>query len=120
MSNQHVKTMTEAAELDRAYYGSYYTIAGAGGDLDEWVEGITAMLEERGIGTPREFFTTTGAAVNLFAGGDELVDADDQFPLDLTFLMFSLDGLDCGRLAIFKLLAGDRWFDDVIDNMRRG
>lgn len=38
---------------------------------------------------------------------------------DLTCLMFPLDGLDCGRLAMFRLRAQDKWFDDIVDNNQR-
>ena len=34
---------------------------------------------------------------------------------DFLYLV-GLDGLDVGKLAIFKLQMGDRWFDDVVDN----
>ena len=41
---------------------------------------------------------------------------DNAYPDDLTFLMFPLTGLNMGRLAIFKILMSDRWFDDIVDN----
>ena len=41
---------------------------------------------------------------------------DNRYPDDITFLAFPLDGLDIGKLAMFKLKMGDRWFDDIIDN----
>lgn len=105
------------ANLEQAYVGSFYTIAGAGGDLNEWVEGYEKLLEEHEIGKPREWFISTGLDVNAFAGLDLVADRD-QFQDDLTFLLFPLDGLDVGKLAMFKLMMRDRWFDDVIDNMR--
>lgn len=107
----------ETANLASAFEGSYYTILGAGGDLSEWTEGISDVLAERGIGTPANFYTTTGAAINAFAEARGEVAPDNHFPADLTVLMFPLDGLDGGKLAIFRLMAGDRWFDDVVDNM---
>lgn len=36
-----------------------------------------------------------------------------------TFLMFPLDGLDISKLAIFRLQARDKWFDDIVDNNQR-
>jgi len=111
-----ITTFTSPADLEEAYRGSYYTITGAGGDLADWVDAYTNLLEAAGIGAPRAWFTTTGAAVNGYADPDH---PDDAFPLDLTFLMFPLDGLEVGRLAIFKVRMMDRWFDDIVQNMRR-
>lgn len=43
-----------------AYKGSYYTILGCGGGLDEWTTGYTQFLEKAGIGTPKQFITFRG------------------------------------------------------------
>lgn len=114
------RTITQA-DLAAAQGGSFYTICGAGGDLTEWVEGYEKMLAEQEIGKPTEWFQTTGAAVNTFrrttARGEE-VHPRDAFQDDLTILLFPLDGLDVGRLAMFRLRMEDRWFDDVLANMR--
>lgn len=99
--------------LRRADDGSWYTIIGAGGDLAEWTAGYEAWLAEQNIGKPVAWFTTNGGAVNAYAGQPA-----DPYPSDLTFLLFPLDGLDIGRLAMFKVARGDRWFDDVIANHR--
>jgi hypothetical protein len=112
-----VLSTLSSADLQKAYEGSYYFIAGAGGDLDEWVTGYNGLLAEEGIGEPKAWFKTTGASVNLYAGPS--LECRDYFQEDLVILLFPLDGLDGGKLALFKLRAQDRWFDDVIDNMRR-
>lgn len=105
----------EIANLNEAYSGSYFTILGAGGPAEEWVNGVNGMLEDEGVGTPVKWFRTSGAAVNSFAGEG----IRDPFPNDLTILMFPLDGLDVGRLSILRLSMPDfKWFDDVVDNMR--
>lgn len=106
-------TTIKKADLTQAYDGSYYTIAGCGGPLIEWVDGINRILAEEGIGKPVAWYKTKGRDVNAFAG-----ETTDPFQDGITLLMFPLDGLDVGRLAILKLRMGDRWFDDVIDNMR--
>lgn len=109
------------ADLKKAKTGSWYFIAGAGGPVSEWVQGYNDLLEKEGIGRPAEWFRTTGAAVNEYVT-DLLgtpVHPQDRFPLDLGCLLFPLDGLDAGRLALFKIRMGDRWFDDVVANMRR-
>lgn len=109
-----------ANDLQAAYDGSFYTILGAGGEISEWVNGYNGLLAEEEIGEPTDWFRTTGESLNRFAeqGGNEIAPRD-QFPADLTVLMFSLEALNVGRLAMFKLRMEDRWFDDVIQNMRR-
>jgi hypothetical protein len=103
------------ADLVTAYQGSYYTILGAGGDLSQWVAGYTDMLQAAGCGTPGHWYTTTGQAINEYAATKGTV--SDPFQADLTALMFPLDGLNGGILAMFKLQNGDRWFDDIVNNM---
>lgn len=105
-------------DLQQAYEGSWFTIVGAGGDLMDWVNGINAMLEEEGIGKPQQWYSTIGCHVNTFAGSIPRPDRD-YFPHDLSILLFSLDGLDMGKLAVWRLRTDGRWFDDVIQNMRR-
>lgn len=109
----------DARDLARADDGSFYTIAGVGGDPQEWVDGYIGLMAERGIAAPAAWFTTTGAAVNRYAerkkGG--FVVERDLFADDLTFLLFPLDGLDPSKLPLFKLQMQDRWFDDIVANM---
>lgn len=103
-------------DLEQAEVGSFYTIRGAGGDLAEWVNGLTEMLEKHGVGKPEKWWQTTGRAVNDYAKPKR---PDEVFPDDLVILMFSLDGLNVGRLALFRFGMGDVWFDDMVQNMRR-
>ena len=105
--------------LEQAYRGSWYCIAGVGGDPQEWVAGYNAWLAEAEVGQPTRWLLATGAQVNAYAqqGGDVAEPA--TFRDDLTLLLFPLDGLNVSRLAMFKIAHGDRWLDDVIDNMRR-
>lgn len=114
----------EFADVDRlaeACEGSWYFIAGAGGDPQEWVSGYEDLMERQDIGKPMKWYRTNGASVNSFALSDRAseVAERDRFPGDLTCLLFPLDGLNIGQLAIFKVGMQDRWFDDVIGNMRR-
>mgnify|MGYP005896652539 CR=1 FL=1 len=101
--------------FNAAYDGSYYTILGCAGDLNEWTAGYQELLEARGIGTPKEFVTFKGADMNEIYG----LTGNNAYDEGLTFLMFPLDGLDVPKLAIFRLQAGDKWFDDIVDNNRR-
>lgn len=98
-----------------AHKGSYYTILGCGGGLDEWTTGYTQFLEKAGIGTPKQFITFRGADMNMNYG----LIGNNAYQDNLTCLMFPLDGLNAGRLAMFRLRMGDKWFDDIVDNNRR-
>lgn len=113
--------MKPMENLADAHKGSYYTILGTGGDLQEWVDGYNDMLQEAEIGLPTEWYFTNGAAINYFAtrSGSQVLAPNDRFQDNMTALMFPLEGLDVGKLAIFKLNMQDRWFDDIVDNMRR-
>lgn len=98
--------------LRKAYDGSYYTITGAGGDLQEWKDGYASMLAEQEIGVIAEWVDFTGKDMN-----DEFnLTGTTRYPDDLHFLAFPLNGLNVGKLAIFKIKMGDRWFDDIVDN----
>ena len=109
-----IKTMG-SKDIRKAYEGSYYTIIGAGGDLNEWMEGYQGLLDKEGIGKVKQWYKTTGKVINdawdLYG--------NNRFKSNLTVLMFPLDGLNVGKLALFKLKMNDRWFDDVIDNSVR-
>jgi len=102
-------------DLGIAYEGSWYTIIGAGGDLKEWMNGYEELMKKQGIGKPSGWYTFSGSDVNITFRPI----GHHRFKSDLTFLAFPLDGLDIGKLAIFKLQMQDRWFDDIIDNMER-
>lgn len=100
--------------LEKAYNGSYYTITGCGGDLDEWKEGYQDLLNKEEIGTIREWIEFTGKDIN-----EELeLEGNNRYQDDLHFLAFNLDGLNIGKLALFKIKMQDRWFDDIVDNLR--
>ena len=101
--------------LEKAYKGSYYTIAGCGGDLEEWKKGYQELLDKEEIGTIKEWITFKGKDMNETYN----LTGRNAYPEDITFLAFSLDSLNVGKLAIFKLKMQDRWFDDIVDNNRR-
>lgn len=113
-----VLSVSRQRQLEMAYDGSFYFIAGCGEPISEWIEGYEKLLDEAGIGKPVRWYQTTGAAVNRYAGDIPRPDTD-YFQEDVTCLLFPLNGLHTGKLAIFKLRMEDRWFDDVIQNMRR-
>lgn len=104
--------------LRRAYDGSYYTIMGCVGpefNLDEWKSGFEAMLADAGIGKPTEWIEFTGADMNY----EFELSGTNAYADDLHFLAFPLTGLNVSKLAMFKLRMGDRWFDDIVENLLR-
>lgn len=107
--------MTKVIDFAKLYEGSWYTIVGPRGDLEEWKAGYQKMFNEHGIGTIKEFVTFKGKDMNEVYG----LTGNNRYQDDLTFLAFSLDGLNMGKLAMFKIALGDRWFDDIVDNNRR-
>lgn len=116
MTEEQTQTKIPTALLDEAMTGSWYTIAGCGGDLNAWTAGYEELMAKEGIGKPIAWYWTTGAAINEFAGS--VKNPDQRFGPDLTVLLFPLDGLNVGKLAMFKLAMQDRWFDDIVENMR--
>lgn len=101
--------------LRRAYEGSYYTITGCGGDLQEWKSGYAEMLADAGIGKPTEWIEFAGADMNY----EFELYGTNAYDDDLHFLAFPLTGLNVSKLAMFKLRMGDRWFDDIVENLLR-
>jgi hypothetical protein len=112
-----MKHLSTKDDLQRAYNESWYFVAGCGGDLVEWVKGYETLLTRQKIGKPVGWYRTTGAVVNEFAGASFIERRGNPFQPDTVCLLFPLDGLNAGRLAIFKLRMEDRWTDDVVDNM---
>lgn len=101
---QHI-SLNEVKELSNNNY-EHLIIQGCGGDLDDWVKGITTMLKDEGI--VKETFSFD--KVYCFENGD------------LTNLAFALDneGINMSKLAMFRLNIrqefGAMWLSDYIDN----
>lgn len=91
---------------------SAFTVEGAGGNLDDWMQGLNKLLAENEIGQVDTFYTFSGKLMNDMYG----LTGKNRYPDNFTFLCFKLDGLDVGKLAIFKLSFGARWLDDIVDN----
>lgn len=98
--------------LKRAYDGSYYTISGAGGEIKDWKDGYAELLCKEGIGTITEWIEFSGKDMNE----EFKLTNKNRYPDSFQFLAFPLSGLDVGKLAMFRLRMGDRWFDDIVDN----
>ena len=101
--------------FDEMYNGSYYTILGCGESLDEWIENYEKWLKQGEIGIPKNWYKFTGKQMNDKYG----LYGNVAYPKDLICLSFPLDGLNTGKLAIFKIEYQDRWFDDIVDNNKR-
>ena len=103
------------ADFDRMYEGSWYTISGCGGDIKEWKDGYQDLLDKEGIGKITEWAEFTGAEMNA----KYHLTGKNAYPSNFHFLAFPLDGLDVGKLAMFKIRMADRWFDDIVSNNAR-
>ena len=91
---------------------SAFTIEGAGGDLNEWCIGLNEMLAKENIGQVKTFYTFSGQLMNETYG----LTGSNAYPDNFVFLCFMLDGLNVGKLAMFKMKFGARWLDDIVDN----
>lgn len=112
MTKYELKEATTPSELLSLTDNSAFTIEGAGGDLNEWCVGLNEMLAKENIGQVKTFYTFTGKLMNETYG----LTGNNAYQNDLTFLCFMLDGLDIGKLAMFKMKFGARWLDDIVDN----
>ena len=98
-------SLDEVKELANNNY-EHLIFQGCGGDLDDWVDGITNMLKEEGIVSDNFSFDK----VYSFKNGD------------LTNLAFALNSGDIsiGKLSIFRLKIrqdfGAMWLSDYCDN----
>lgn len=97
-------------DLNKLYGGSAYTVIGVGGDINEWLDGYEKLLGKEGIGKPKQWYKFSGKLFNNHYNTNFFEDK-------MVFLAFPLDGLHVGKLAMLKLQLGDRWFDDVVDNL---
>lgn len=112
MSNVKLIKVTDAGLLKELASASAFTIEGAGGDLKEWMEGLNGEMTKLNIGTVNTFYTFKGKLMN----DTYALTGKNKYQDTLTFLCFRLDGLDVGKLAIFKMQFGARWLDDIVDN----
>jgi len=98
-------SLEEVKELRNNNY-EYLVIQGCGGDLVDWIFGITDMLKDEGIVSDSFSFDK----IYFFENGDLT---------NLAFPLASKD-IDMGKLAIFRLKIrndfGAMWLSDYIDN----
>ena len=107
---------TAGSEMFQQFYdGSYCTMIGAGSTdgHKDWFDGINKALKEDKVGQIKTLYVFRGREMNEFFD----LEGDNRYKDDLTFICFPLDGLDIGRLTMFKLKSEMRWFDDICDNL---
>lgn len=109
-----MKVIERKEFFEKAYKGCYYTIEGCGGDINVWKTEYAKMLKDEGIGNIEDSDWTefNGNDMNAFY---KLV-GNVKYPNNFTFLAFPIINLNTGKLAMFKLSQGDRWFNDIVDN----
>ena len=98
-------TCSEVKELRNGKY-EYLILQGCGGDLNDWVDGITKLFREQGI-------------IDDSFSFDEVYTFENN---NLTNLAFGLNSkkINMGKLAPFRLIIredfGAMWLSDYIDN----
>ena len=84
-------------------------LLGAGGSLDEWIEGITSLLNSEEIIKSRD-------PKEIFMGAYELTTSGGRTDLALVFNT-KKNNIDIGKMAMWRLKFGDTsWVSDYLDN----
>ena len=98
-------------ELSRRSHSEGIVLLGAGGNTNEWIEGVSEMLFDEGIATtksPSDLFR--GAYILKTSGGRN----------DLALLFNKPFPADLGRMAMWRLRFGDcSWVSDYVVNYRK-
>lgn len=86
-------------------------LLGAGGDLKDWINGVSSQLYDQGI-------ATSGNPSDLWSGAYELKTSGGRTDLALEFKRSS-NSLNVGKLAMWRLQFGDAsWFTDYVENYK--
>ena len=86
-------------------------LLGAGGSLDEWINGITELLKKEDI-------VTTGDPKDSFMGAYELTTTGGRTDLALVFSNKKKQ-INLGKMAMWRLKFGDTsWISDYLDNYK--
>lgn len=111
-------TMVNSGEdLENIYNKSMATIAGAGGNILEWISGLNEWMKQNNFGEIKKLYVFKGKDVNEHFN----LEGDNQFQNDLTFISWEHDGANednFGKYCIERFKMGIRWFDDIIDNSK--
>ena len=83
-------------------------LLGAGGDLNDWIKGVSSALHEEGIATSDNPSELWSAAYVLTTSGGRT---------DLALMFNDKNNIDIGKLAMWRLKFGDAsWVSDYIVN----
>lgn len=98
-----------------AYNGSFYSIPVQAGDsVEDTAIEYMAKLQSVDLPQPVMWIATTGAEINAFA--NTLGEVKNPLHSAQGYLLFPLDGMGM-PIVPFKLNNGDRWFDDIVNNI---
>lgn len=98
-------------DLKHLYDTSAFTFVGLMTD-DKNIQLMLDSLKEYGLKDTPDIYVVEGSLMNSYYGLTK-----DPYPEDLHIVALPVDQFsDVGRLAIFKLRIGARWFDDIVDN----
>jgi hypothetical protein len=82
-------------------------LLGCGGDVEDWLVGVTDLWVTQGIGT--------GKIKDMISGAYKLTTTGGR--TDLLLLFAENTTLDMGKLAMWRLRFGDAsWLSDYVDN----
>lgn len=83
-------------------------LLGAGGDLNDWIKGISSALYDEGV-------ASSNKPVDLWSGAYVLTTSGGR--TDLALMFNDGDALDIGKLAMWRLRFGDAsWVSDYVVN----
>lgn len=100
--NVNEATFMNLMEIGRDKDG--LVLLGAGGDLQEWIDGVKSLLKEGGVASP-EFEVTEAHKVTTTSGRTDLL------------LLFDWSTVNVGKLAIWRIGFGDcSWLSDYVNN----
>jgi len=95
-------TYSFLSEIARSKEG--LVLLGAGGDLNEWINGVSELLKDEGIALPN-FAFTEAHKIDIIGGRIDLL------------LTFDFATVDVGKLAMWRIRFGDcSWLSDYIPN----
>ena len=103
-------TFSELSRMIKKDDAEGIILMGAGGDLKDWINGVSDQLYDQGI-------ATSGNPSNLWAGAYELTTSGGRTDLALEFK--SGNSVNVGKLAMWRLQFGDAsWFSDYVENYK--
>ena len=104
-------TFSELSRMVKKNDAEGIILLGAGGDLKDWINGVSSQLYDQGV-------ATSGNPVDLWAGAYELTTSGGRTDLALEFKRND-NSVNVGKLAMWRLQFGDAsWFTDYVENFK--